>query len=73
MRSRALDLVSMTRFIQRTGGPAVIAALTLVVLHYWGIWAGLPWAQYSDEYWAIPLAGVLAVVFLILLLRQRAS
>lgn len=44
-----------------------------VVLHYWGIWAGLPWAQYSDEYWAIPLAGVLAVIFFLLLRRQRAS
>lgn len=36
MRSRAFDLVSMPRFIRRTGGPAVIAALTLVVLQYWG-------------------------------------
>ena len=35
MRSRAFDLVSMPRFIRRTGGPAVIAALTLVVLQYW--------------------------------------
>jgi hypothetical protein len=41
---------------------------TYFVLHYWGIAAGLPWAQY-DESWALPasaavlgLAGVLAYV-----------
>jgi rubredoxin len=31
---------------------------TYVVLHYWGIAAGLPWAEY-DEHWAIPVAGAL--------------
>jgi hypothetical protein len=29
-----------------------------VVLHYWGIVAGLPWAQW-DESWAIPASAVL--------------
>jgi hypothetical protein len=29
-----------------------------VVLHYWGIAAGLPWAQW-DESWAIPTSAVL--------------
>ena len=37
---------------------------TYVVLHYWGITVGLPWAQY-DESWAIPTSTVLfAAVFL---------
>ncbi len=34
---------------------------TYVVLHYWGIAAGLPWAQY-DESWAIPSAAVVFAV-----------
>jgi len=32
-----------------------------VVLHYWGIAAGLPWAQY-DERWAIPVSVVMLLV-----------
>lgn len=34
---------------------------TYVVLHYWGIAAGLPWGQW-EESWAIPLSAVLLVV-----------
>jgi hypothetical protein len=42
---------------------------TYVVLHYWGIAAGLPWAQY-DESWAIPTS---AVLFATLLLAFRVT
>ena len=47
---------------------------TYVVVQYWGIAVGLPWAQY-DESWAIPAsAGVLGaavVLYLILFRRKR--
>ncbi len=46
---------------------------TYVVVQYWGIAVGLPWAQY-DESWAIPAsAGVLgaAVVLYLLLFRRK--
>jgi len=45
---------------------------TYVALHYWGIAAGLPWAQY-DERWAIPLSlGLLAVVALLWVFLGRS-
>ena len=37
---------------------AVYVFWTYVVLHYWGIATGLPWAQW-DEIWAIPTSAVL--------------
>lgn len=46
---------------------SLLAAISLyvfwnyVVLYYWGIAAGLPWAQW-DESWAIPLSAVLFAV-----------
>jgi alpha-1,6-mannosyltransferase len=43
---------------------------TYVVLQYWGIAAGLPWAQY-DESWAIPSSAVLAVIATLLFLVVR--
>ena len=46
---------------------------TYVVVQYWGIAVGLPWAQY-DESWAIPAsAGVLgaALVLYLLLFRRK--
>jgi hypothetical protein len=44
-----------------------------VVLHYWGIAAGLPWAQW-DESWAIPWsAGLLAASAIALMLYRRSS
>ncbi len=44
-----------------------------VVLHYWGIAAGLPWAQW-DESWAIPASAVLlALAALAILLRRNSS
>jgi hypothetical protein len=45
---------------------------TYVVVHYWGIAAGLPWAQY-DESWAIPVAGVLAATTMLLFVVLRRS
>ncbi len=45
---------------------------TYVALHYWGIAAGLPWAQY-DESWALPVAAAVlmaAVVLYHVLLRR---
>ncbi len=45
---------------------AAVAGYTFwnyVVLHYWGIAAGLPWAQW-DESWAIPLSAVLVAATL---------
>lgn len=43
---------------------------TYVVLHYWGIAAGLPWAQYKED-WALPATAVFAVAFFLLLRRVR--
>ena len=45
---------------------------TYVAVHWFGIWAGLPWRQY-DESWAVPLsAGVLgAAVILYFILFRR--
>ena len=40
---------------------------TYVVLQYWGIAAGLPWAQY-DESWAIPTSAALAAFTILLFL-----
>lgn len=46
-----------------TGAVGMYLFWTYVVLHYWGIAAGLPWAQY-DETWAIPASvGVFAAFF----------
>ncbi|MBI3679734.1 MAG: hypothetical protein HY235_04995 [Acidobacteria bacterium] len=37
---------------------ALYVSWTYVVLHYWGIAAGLPWGQW-DETWAIPVSAML--------------
>jgi len=42
------------------GSTTVYVFWTYVVVHYWGIAAGLPWAQY-DESWAIPVSAVLCL------------
>lgn len=56
-RNRILN-VSILALTAATG---VYTLWTYVILHYWGIWAGLPWAQY-DESWAIPWSiGILAL------------
>jgi alpha-1,6-mannosyltransferase len=56
------------------GSTTVYTFWTYVVVHYWGIAAGLPWAQY-DESWAIPVSFVLCVItgFLFFALRRSGS
>ena len=54
------------------GSVAMYTFWTYIVVHYWGIAAGLPWAQY-DESWAIPAAAALFAVFFLLLWRSRKS
>ena len=63
-----------TALLAILAGAGIYIFWTYVVLHYWGIAVGLPWAQY-DESWAIPAAGVvlgLAVVVSVLI-RKSAS
>ncbi len=43
---------------------------TYVVLHYWGIAAGLPWAQYNED-WAIPTTAVILLLAFLLHTRLR--
>jgi hypothetical protein len=51
-------------------------AWNYIVLQYWGIAVGLPWAQY-DESWAIPAAaavlGIAVVLYFVLTRRARPS
>ncbi len=53
-----------------TGAVGMYIFWTYVVFHYWGIAAGLPWAQY-DETWAIPASGVVLALFFLLFKRLR--
>ncbi len=43
---------------------------TYVVLHYWGIAAGLPWAQYNED-WAIPTTAAILLLAFLLHVRLR--
>jgi hypothetical protein len=47
---------------------------TYVAVHWFGIWAGLPWRQY-DESWAVPLSaavfGAAVILYFILFRRSR--
>ena len=49
---------------------------TYIAVHWFGVWAGLPWRQY-DEGWAIPAsASVLAaavILYLVLFRRSRKA
>lgn len=65
-RNRIVN-VSLLVLIAATG---IYIFWTYIVLHYWGIAAGLPWAQY-DENWAIPAAAGVFALFFILLKRLR--
>lgn len=65
-RNRILNIILVTL----TGAAGMYILWTYVVLHYWGIAAGLPWAQY-DETWAIPASVVVLVFFHLLLRRLR--
>jgi hypothetical protein len=54
------------------GSATVYVFWTYVVVHYWGIAAGLPWAQY-DESWAIPVSAVLGVTTVVLFFLLRKA
>jgi hypothetical protein len=47
---------------------------TYVAVHWFGIWAGLPWRQY-DESWAVPVSaailGAAVILYFILFRRSR--
>lgn len=53
-RNRVLNAALLVAFTS----VGIYILWTYVILHYWGIAAGLPWAQY-DESWAIPTSAVL--------------
>jgi len=56
-RNRILNVSLLVLTIATT----VYLLWTYVIVHYWGIAAGLPWAQY-DESWAVPVAGAVFAV-----------
>ncbi|MBL8232738.1 MAG: hypothetical protein JNL98_29840 [Bryobacterales bacterium] len=58
-RNRILNLVVLAVL----GFAAVYVFWVYIVLHAWGIAAGLPWAQW-DESWAIPVSIALAAAVL---------
>jgi hypothetical protein len=66
-RTRILNSVLLVSLIFL----GVYITFTYIVLHYWGIAAGLPWAQW-DESWAIPVAIGLGVAVAAVLLWQRS-
>lgn len=68
-RNRILN-TSLLVLIFAVGG---YIAWNYIVVQYWGIAVGLPWAQY-DESWAIPAAAVVlgAAVILYFALTRRA-
>lgn len=59
-RNRILNLVVLAML----GFAAVYVFWVYIVLHAWGIAAGLPWAQW-DESWAIPVSLALAAAVLL--------
>lgn len=65
-RNRILNV----SFLVLTAATGIYIFWTYVVLHYWGIAAGLPWAQYSED-WAIPTAAVIFTAFFLHLRRLR--
>jgi hypothetical protein len=70
-RRQRTRLLNMTLLVLLTS-TAIYVFWNYVVLHYWGIAAGLPWAQW-DESWAIPWsAGLLAASAIALLLYRRS-
>ncbi len=68
-RTRLINVVTLVG-ITTTG---IYLFWNYIVLHYWGIAAGLPWAQY-DESWAIPASAVvLGLAALGLIFMRRRS
>ena len=51
-----------------TAASGIYVFWTYIVLHYWGIAEGLPWAQYREN-WAIPAVVVLFALFFVLVRR----
>ncbi len=51
-----------------TAASGIYLFWTYIVLHYWGIAAGLPWVQYKEN-WPIPAVVVLFALFLLLIRR----
>jgi hypothetical protein len=70
-RNRILNVSLLVLTIATT----VYLLWTYVIIHYWGIAAGLPWAQY-DESWAVPVAGAVfavgGIVWWLFVRRHRA-
>ena len=67
-RNRIANVALLTVFTS----VALYTFWNYVVLHYWGIAAGLPWAQW-DESWAIPTSAVLLGAAGVVLWRWRVS
>ncbi len=71
-RNRVIN-VTLLVFLLATG---IYVFWNYVVVHFWGISAGLPWAQW-DESWAYPVSAVLlgaaAIWLLLTWLRARRS
>lgn len=70
---RQRNRIINTSLLILTAATGVYLFWTYVVLHYWGIAAGLPWAQYSDEYWAVPGTIIVFAVFSLLYWRFRRA
>jgi hypothetical protein len=71
--NRQRVLVTNITFLVLLTSTSIYIFWNYVVLHYWGIAAGLPWAQW-DESWAIPWsAGLLAASAIALILYRRSS
>ncbi len=51
-----------------TAASGIYIFWTYIVLHYWGIAAGLPWAQYREN-WVIPAVVIMFGLFLLLVRR----
>lgn len=68
-RRQRTRILNMTLLVL-TGAVGMYVFWTYIVLHYWGIAAGLPWAQY-DELWAVPVSAVIFGAFFLLLRRVR--
>lgn len=55
---RARNRILNTALMVLTTATGIYIFWTYIAVHYWGIAAGLPWAQY-DESWALPVSGVI--------------
>ena len=65
-KTRVLNVTLLVLF----AAVSVYVAFNYVVVHYWGIAAGLPWAQW-DESWAIPVSAILLGVTVVWLVVWR--